>query len=222
MKAAILASLLSTAAAFAPASQGGTSIRSQPFTVSRRSSFSFFTTAKATSLNAEKSPAMPFLPYPENLKGYIGDDIGFDPLRISDYFPMDYLRESELKHGRIAMAAAVGYIATDIGFVVHPLGQGLTGATAHDALVEKGVMGNALIWIGFAEIVSYIALAEMLQGSGRAPGDFGFGIKYLNGKSEAQIEKIKYQEIMNGRLAMLAFGGMVTQSVLYDKGFPYF
>ena len=53
--------------------------------------------SKATALNAEKSPAVPFLPYPENLKGYIGDDIGFDPLRISDYFPMDYLRESELK-----------------------------------------------------------------------------------------------------------------------------
>lgn len=51
----------------------------------------------ATALNAEKSPAVPFLPYPENLKGYIGDDIGFDPLGISDYFPMDYLREAELK-----------------------------------------------------------------------------------------------------------------------------
>ena len=51
----------------------------------------------ATALNAEKSPAVPFLPYPENLKGYTGDDVGFDPLRISDYFPMDYLRESELK-----------------------------------------------------------------------------------------------------------------------------
>jgi hypothetical protein len=48
-------------------------------------------------LNAEKSPAVPFLPMAENLKGYIGDDIGFDPLRISDYVPMDYLRESELK-----------------------------------------------------------------------------------------------------------------------------
>ena len=53
--------------------------------------------SKATALSAEKSPAVPFLPYAENLKGYIGEDIGFDPLRISDYFPMDYLRESELK-----------------------------------------------------------------------------------------------------------------------------
>ena len=56
-----------------------------------------FSTARAsTSLSAkEKSPALPFLPYPENLKGYVGD-VGFDPLRISDYVPMDYLREAEL------------------------------------------------------------------------------------------------------------------------------
>jgi len=117
--------------------------------------------------------------------------------------------------------AIVGYIAVDLGLVVHPLGQGLTSATAHDALVEKGVMGNALVWICGFEIVSWLAVAEMLQGSGRAPGDFGLGVGFLKGKTDAQIEKLKYQEIMNGRLAMMAFGGAVTQSVLYDCGFPY-
>ena len=164
---------------------------------------------------------MPFLPYPENCRGYIGEDKGFDPLGISNYFPMDYLREAELKNGRIAMLAAVGYITTDLGIIVHPLGQGLTSATAHNAMVENLVMGNALVFICLLEMVSYIAVAEMLQGSGREPGYFGFGTKYLEGKSEEQVKKMKYHEIMNGRLAMFAFGGMVTQSVLYDKGFPY-
>ena len=173
-------------------------------------------------MTAEKSPAMPFLPYPENLRGYIGDDIGFDPLRISDYFPMDYLRESEIKHGRICMAAIVGFITTDLGIIVHPLGKGLSSVAAHDALAEKGVMGNALLWICVAEMVSYIAVAEMLQGSGREPGYFGLGTKFLEKKSPEEVKKIKYQEIMNGRLAMLAFAGAVTQSVLYEKGFPYF
>merc|ERR1712050_621640 len=166
--------------------------------------------------------AMPFLPYPENLRGYVGDDIGFDPLGISDIFPMDYLREAELKHGRICMLATVGFITVDLGFVVHPLGQGLSSAKAHDVLCEKGVMGNALVFIGLSEIVSYLGVAEMLQGSGRAPGDFGVGLQYIEGKSEEAVEKLKYQEIMNGRLAMLAFSGMVTQSVLFDVGFPYF
>jgi hypothetical protein len=178
---------------------------------------------KATSaLNAEKSPALPFLPYPENLRGYIGDDIAFDPFRISDYIPMDYLRESELKHGRVAMAAAAGFIAVDLGFVVHPLGKGISSAEAHTVMTANGVMGNALVFIGLAEIVSYIGIAEMLQGSGREPGYFGLGSKLLEKKSKEAADKTKYQEIMNGRLAMLAFGGMVTQSVLFEKGFPYF
>jgi hypothetical protein len=174
-----------------------------------------------SSLNAEKSPALPFLPYPENLRGYIGDDIAFDPFCISDYMPMDYLRESELKHGRVAMAAAAGYIAVDLGFVVHPLGKGVSSAHAHEVMTANGVMGNALVFIGLAEIVSYIGIAEMLQGSGREPGYFGLGTSLLEKKSPEQVKKTKYHEIMNGRLAMLAFGGMVTQSVLFDKGFPY-
>merc|ERR1719203_1199192 len=198
MKVSILAALLSSAAAFAPAPAS----------------------KATTALNGEKSPAMPFLPYPQNLKGYIGDDIGFDPLRISDYFPMDYLREAELKHGRICMMAVVGYAAVDLGFVVHPLGKGLTSATAHSVLVEKGVMGNALVFIAIAEMVSYIGVAEMLQGSGREPGDFGLGVKYLSDDPE-KVKDMKYKELMNGRLAMMAFSGMVTQSVLNDVGFPY-
>jgi len=199
MKSVVLASLIATAAAFAPASQTGKAV---------------------TALNAEKSPAMPFLPYPQNLKGYVGEDIGFDPLRISDYFPMDYLRESEIKHGRICMMAVVGYAAVDLGFVVHPLGQGLSSATAHDAMVKNGVMGNALLWVCLFEMVSYIAVSEMLQGSGREPGDFGIARFWISG-DKAKADKLRYNEIMNGRLAMLAFAGMVTQSVLYEKGFPY-
>ncbi len=125
------------------------------------------------------------------------------------------------RHSRICMLAITGYITVDLGFIVHPYGAGLTSATAHDALVEKGVMGNALVFIGLFEIVSYLGVAEMLQGSGREPGDFGFGDWYLEGKTPEQVKLLKYQEIKNGRLAMMAFGGVVTQSVLFDASFPY-
>jgi len=64
---------------------------------------------------------------------------------------------------------------------------------------------------------------QMLQGSGRAPGDFGFDpLGFSKGKSEAQINDLKLKEITHSRLAMLAFGGIVTQAVLTQKGFPYF
>jgi len=69
-------------------------------------------------------------------------------------------------------------------------------------------------------IVDFIMVNNIVQ-YGREPGDFGFGTWYLEGKTEEDIKKIKYQEIMNGRLAMMAFGGVVTQSILFNVGFPY-
>merc|ERR1719273_2489625 len=102
MKLAVIASLISAAFAFTPSSN-----------VASR-------TATTTLQVAEKSKALPFLPYPENLRGYVGD-VGFDPLRFSDFVPMDWLREAELKHGRICMLAWSGFVAVDCGLRVYPL-----------------------------------------------------------------------------------------------------
>ena len=62
----------------------------------------------------------------------------------------------------------------------------------------------------------------MLQGSGREPGDFGLDpLGFLTGKSEEEVNKMKLMELKNGRLAMFAFSGVVTQAVLTGNGFPY-
>merc|ERR1712008_46050 len=158
------------------------------------------------------------------LEGYIGD-VGFDPLRISDYFPMDYLREAELKHGRICMIAWTGFVAVDMGFQIYPLPEeyvGVSSINAHDAAWKFGAMGNMLVWIGAFEMVSWIAVQQMLQGSGREAGDFGLDpLGFLNGKTEEQKNSMKLKELKNGRLAMLAFSGAVTQAVLTQGPFPY-
>lgn len=41
------------------------------------------------------------------------------------------------------------------------------------------------------------------------------------GKDPARFARYSVNEVKNGRLAMLAFGGIVTQAVLTGKGFPY-
>jgi light-harvesting complex I chlorophyll a/b binding protein 1 len=171
------------------------------------------------------SEALPFLPYPENLEGYVGD-VGFDPLRFSDFAPMDFLREAELKHGRMCMLAWSGFVAVDLGARIYPLPEayeGLTSVTAHDALVEYGAMGQILLWFGVAETINTVSLIQMLyEDSGREPGDFGLDpIGFLKGKSEEEVNEMKLREITHCRLAMMAFSGVVTQSVLTQGPFPY-
>ena len=202
MKSVLVVATLASASAFAPAPIAKTS----------------------SALGVEKSKALPFLPTPSNLDGYIGN-VGFDPLGVSNYFPVDYLREAELKHGRMCQLAWLGYVAVDLGMRIPGYPEAMstaTSASAHGPAVEYGALGNILVWIAFAEMTSWIGVSQMLQGSGRAPGDFGFGKKLLDGKSEAQIADMKLKELTHCRAAMLAFSGVVTQSVLYDKGFPYF
>lgn len=170
------------------------------------------------------SEALPFLEKPPNLEGYVGD-VGFDPFRFSDFLPMDFLREAELKHGRICQLALVGFAAVDLGFRIYPTPEayeGLTSVTAHDALVKYGAMGQLFLWIGLAETISTVAVMQMLNGSGRAPGDFGLDpIGFLKNKSEEEINDMKLKEITHCRLAMFAFSGMVTQAVLTQGPFPY-
>lgn len=170
------------------------------------------------------SESLPFLEQPPNLVGYVGD-FGFDPFRFSDFLPVDFLREAELKHGRMAMLAVVGFTATDLGMRVYPIPEGyegLTALTAHDALVKQGAMLQLNLWFSIAEIVSVVAVYQMLNGSGREPGDFGFDpAQLLTGKSKEYCDNMKLKELQNGRLAMLAFSGMVTQAALYDSHFPF-
>ena len=133
---------------------------------------------------------------------------------------MDYLREAELKHCRLAMLAITGFIATDVGIKL-PIAAGVTSVDAHSFGVDKGTLGLIALAASLFEMTSWIAVQEMLQGSGREPGYFGFGSSFLDNKSAAQVQDMKMKELSNGRLAMFAIGGAATQAVLTGHGFPY-
>jgi light-harvesting complex I chlorophyll a/b binding protein 1 len=123
------------------------------------------------------------------------------------------------------MLAWTGWVSVDMGLRVYPLPEGLEGvssATAHDAAVQQGGLQQILLFIGIAEMISWLSVSQMLQGSGRAPGDFGLDpLALLKNKSEDEVNRMKLRELKNGRLAMLAFSGACTQAVLSGHGFPY-
>ena len=83
-------------------------------------------------------------------------------------------------------------------------------------------MGQLFLWFGLVEVFATIALVQMLEGSGREPGDFGLDpLGFLAGKSDEEVREMKMKELVHSRLAMFAFSGMVTQAVLTQGPFPY-
>ena len=60
------------------------------------------------------------------------------------------------------------------------------------------------------------------EGSPRQPGDYGFDpCGVCVNKSQEYKDTMALKELKNGRLAMLAFSGIVTQAVLTGKTFPF-
>lgn len=83
-------------------------------------------------------------------------------------------------------------------------------------------MAQILALVTLIEAISIPATQATLMGE-REPGNFGFDPMGLSKKlSPKDKDLMQYKEIKNGRLAMLAFAGVVTQAALTGKAFPYF
>jgi len=177
--------------------------------------------ASAPSMMA-KSKALPFLEAPAHCDGTYAGDVGFDPLNFGGLYNMKYLREAEIKHGRICMLASFGFVMVDLGFLA-PGAPAVSSLAAHDVAVKSGHMLFLLFVIAIFESLSYNAIYEMMSGTtDRQPGDYGIGWQYCKEGDTATQEKYREQEIVHGRAAMLGFSGMVTASALTGQGFPYF
>jgi len=147
----------------------------------------------------------------------------FDPLGLSERFDVKWLREAELKHGRLCMVAFLGYVSVDLGFKLP--GHDWTSFEAHDKSVGPlgGAMGQLLLFVSLIEILAGVPAANYtMNGGDREPGDFGLDpLGYLTDATPEQKMDLQIKELKNGRLAMLAFSGVVTQAAIGHPNFPY-
>ena len=108
----------------------------------------------------------------EDMPGkYAIDGALFDPLGLSNMFDVKWLREAELKHGRLCMVAWLGYVAVDLGFKI-PGKEAITSFDAHNAAVGPfgGAMGQILFFVSLVEILAGVPAANYtMNGGDREP-----------------------------------------------------
>jgi len=190
MKTAILAALFGSAAAFAPAKVG----------------------KSATALNAKAKPVAP-----EGLVGALPPAGFFDPAgfaaKASDEELARY-REVEIMHGRFAQLATLGFII--------PEKCAYDGSFGDDFLAPTGRALEAVntdpIWLALTVgVISALETVRLLQ---TEPGTRADGKNEAIGWRPSNPEEfVNYQvrELQHGRLAMLAFAGMVAQELVNEK-----
>ena len=196
MKLALLSTLVGGVSAFAPSSSS----------------------QRSMALNAEMSKSLPFLLKPTNLDGSMVGDVGFDPIGLSDNFDLKWLREAELKHGRVSMLAVVGFVLSE--FVNFPMYSGMHVDDSNAAPTAVGVsaMLQIVFAAGFEEYRTNkgnITFETMFIDPDRVPGDLGFDP--LGYKSKGEYDKLQLNELKHGRLAMLAIGGMIHHNFVTGK-----
>lgn len=127
---------------------------------------------------------LPFLPEPGYRKfaANVPGDSGFDPLGFcTDVAKFVQYREAELKHGRLAMIAAVAWPAAEIAEPIASEELGLpdvlaeSGGRALPQLNFEGGLGDQFVETFIALVVLFGAAVELsAPQKGRAPGDYGF------------------------------------------------
>ena len=144
----------------------------------------------------------------------MGSEAGFDPLGFSDYFDMKWLREAEIKHGRTSMLATVGFVAQQ--FVTLPGMEHCDNANDAPAAAGLSSMLQIVFWMGVLEFWTNkgnVTMETMFSDPKRVPGELGFDPMGLNGQNNPDMQM---KEIANGRLAMLAIGGMIHHNIVVD------
>jgi hypothetical protein len=171
--------------------------------------------AGSSSTSGRQSRAIPFLKAPPSLDGSMVGDVGFDPLGFSSIIDLRYLRESELKHCRIAMLAVVGFIVQEF---IHLPGDVFSNPHPMQAIGQVPVAGWVQIFllVAILEMIDIAAIKETLQGN-REPGYFGFDPLGL-AKDKQAHDRYLLSELKNGRLAMIASIAFMVQSSRSNEG----
>ncbi|CAE7243118.1 lhcA-P4 [Symbiodinium microadriaticum] len=175
------------------------------------------------------SQALPFMTVPAHLRNNptnpsLVGDLGFDPLGFGadeyinevlenfgvEFDAMRWYREAELMHGRVSMLAVFKVIVDSSFPGVMPSEQAFSASTWE--LVQMMALLEA--FRGYRLFINQDAIAGDL-GLGAGPMTNGWKMSW--DMTVEELAEKQYKEVQNGRLAMLAFAGMITQYMVTGR-----
>ena len=159
---------------------------------------------------------------PKTMPGVTGPLGYFDPLGFcaeASEGKVRFYREVELKHGRVAMLASLGFL---VGESFHPLWGGEVDVPSYIAFQETPLQPfwPAVVFIiAVPEVFSVFTFESPVGGEQWAiradheAGDFQFDPLGLKPEGAAELLEMQNKELNNGRLAMIAAAGMIGQEL---------
>lgn len=143
---------------------------------------------------------------PAHLDGSMPGDFGFDPLRLGESGPIKYYQEAELMNGRWAMMAALGITVTEAA----GLPAWYDAGAAEYTLDFKTIIGLQVVIMTILEFKRWEGFTKT--------GSSGFLSQYPFDPLNYGSPEFAKAEVMNGRIAMLAFAGFIGQAGVQGKG----
>jgi len=133
-----------------------------------------------------------------------------------------FLREVELKHGRVCMLASLGIL---VGEKFHPF---FGGNLDMPSVFAPQAVPSATFWPAVFLAIAVIEFQNLKQyewayafpenkDTSRLAGDLGFDPLGLKPKKPEDLKNIQNKEINNGRLAMVAAAGMIAQEWAFNE-----
>lgn len=175
------------------------------------------------------SASLPFLPRPVLLDGSLPGDRGFDPFNFAtDTSALQWQRKAEMKHGRLAMLAAVGWPTAELFHLnlaeAFDLPYSLASGGRVPSILNDGLAHAdfPVFWISVLLAAGAIEILESV-GETQYPTELDVGTSsFLTGAvEEVDVEKssnyMQEAEIFNGRLGMLAITFFAIQESLQNS-----
>merc|ERR1719380_60053 len=182
------------------------------------------------------APAFNGVEFAKSLPGVTGPMGFFDPMGFCSADDITegkikFYREVELKHGRVGMLAALGFL---VGENFHPLFGGDIDVPAYLAFQQTPLQTfwpAVVLAIAIPEIFSVFsfktpALFAQKGKEGGMPweirsdfksGDLGFDPLGLKPTDPAELKEMQTKELQNGRLGMIAAAGMIAQELASNQ-----